>query len=156
MSCCFAARRICNRRPGIAIDPANGKATKTALFRTSPADFSDYEVTRDFAVSKDGTKVPLNIIHKKGLKLNGDNPTILYGYGGYGVSLSPNFRVGRKVWLEQGGIYVLANLRGGGEYGEAWHHGRQPDQQAKCLRRFHRLCQLSDRAQVHQSAEAGH
>src|SRR6185437_11745547 len=102
-------------------DPANGKAIKTALFRTSPADFSDYEVTRDFAVSKDGTKVPLNIIHKKGLKLNGTNPTILYGYGGYGVSLSPRFRVGRKVWLEQGGVYVVGNLRGGGEYGEAWH-----------------------------------
>ncbi|HEY7314241.1 MAG TPA: prolyl oligopeptidase family serine peptidase [Gemmataceae bacterium] len=103
-------------------DPADGKATKTALFRTSPADFGDCEVKRDFAVSKDGTKVPLNIIHKKGLQLTGDNPTILYGYGGYGVSLSPNFRVGRKVWLEQGGVYVLANLRGGGEYGEAWHH----------------------------------
>ena len=102
-------------------DPAKGKATKTALFRTSPADFSDCEVKRDFAVSKDGTKVPLNIIYKKGIKLTGDNPTILYGYGGYGVSLSPNFRVGRKVWLEQGGVYVVANLRGGGEYGEAWH-----------------------------------
>jgi len=102
-------------------DPAKGKATKTALFRTSPADFSDCEVKRDFAVSKDGTKVPLNIIHKKGIKLTGDNPTILYGYGGYGVSLSPSFRVGRKVWLEQGGVYVIANLRGGGEYGEAWH-----------------------------------
>ncbi|HTU19919.1 MAG TPA: prolyl oligopeptidase family serine peptidase [Gemmataceae bacterium] len=102
-------------------DPARGKATKTALFRTSPADFSDCEVKRDFAVSKDGTKVPLNIIHKKGIQLTGDNPTILYGYGGYGVSLSPSFRVGRRVWLEQGGVYVIANLRGGGEYGEAWH-----------------------------------
>ncbi|HEY7155421.1 MAG TPA: prolyl oligopeptidase family serine peptidase [Gemmataceae bacterium] len=102
-------------------DPANSKATKTALFRTSPADFSDCEVKRDFAVSKDGTKVPLNIIHKKGLQLSDDTPTILYGYGGYGVSLSPNFRVGRRVWLEQGGLYVVANLRGGGEYGEEWH-----------------------------------
>jgi prolyl oligopeptidase len=102
-------------------DPSEGKAMKTALFRWSPADFSDCEVKRDFAVSKDGTKVPFNIIHKKGLKLSGENPTLLYGYGGYGVSLSPNFRVSRKVWLEQGGVYVLANLRGGGEYGEAWH-----------------------------------
>ncbi|HEY7428292.1 MAG TPA: prolyl oligopeptidase family serine peptidase, partial [Gemmataceae bacterium] len=99
------------------------RPTKTALFRTSPADFGDCEVQRAFAVSKDGTKVPLNIIHKKGLQLSGDNPTILYGYGGYGVSLSPNFRVGRKVWLEQGGVYVTANLRGGGEYGEEWHKG---------------------------------
>jgi prolyl oligopeptidase len=102
-------------------DPAKGEAAKTALFRTSPADFSDCEVVRDFAVSKDGSKVPLNILRKKGTKLDGDNPTILYGYGGYGISLSPNFRVGRKVWLEQGGLYVIANLRGGGEYGEAWH-----------------------------------
>jgi prolyl oligopeptidase len=102
-------------------DPAGDKAIKTALFRTSPADFSDCEVVRDFAVSKDGTKVPLNILRKKNVKLAGDNPTILYGYGGYGVSLSPSFRISRKVWLEQGGVYVIANLRGGGEYGEAWH-----------------------------------
>jgi prolyl oligopeptidase len=102
-------------------DPKMGKATKTALFRTSSADFSDCEVKRVFAVSKDGTKVPLNIIYKKGLKLSGNNPAILYGYGGYGVSLSPSFRVGRRVWLEQGGVYAIANLRGGGEYGEAWH-----------------------------------
>ncbi len=102
-------------------DPAKDKAIKTALFRTSPADFSDCEVVRDFAVSKDGTKVPLNILRNKNVKLNGDNPTILYGYGGYGVSLSPSFRISRKVWLEQGGVYAIANLRGGGEYGEAWH-----------------------------------
>jgi prolyl oligopeptidase len=102
-------------------NPAKGEATKTALFRTSPADFGDCEVVRDFAVSKDGTKVPLNILCKKGTKLDGENPTILYGYGGYGISLSPSFRVGRKIWLEQGGVYVVANLRGGGEYGEAWH-----------------------------------
>ena len=103
-------------------DPATDKATKTALFRTSPADFSDCEVVREFAVSKDGTKVPMNIIRRKGTKLDGNNPTLLNGYGGYGISLTPRFRVGRKVWLEQGGVIAIANLRGGGEYGEAWHH----------------------------------
>jgi prolyl oligopeptidase len=102
-------------------DPATGKVTKTALFRTSPADFSDCEVLREFAVSKDGTKVPLNIIRKKGIKLDGQNPTLLSGYGGYNISLTPRFRASRKVWLEQGGVIAIANLRGGGEYGEAWH-----------------------------------
>src|SRR5207249_3050892 len=71
--------------------------------------------------SKDGTKVPLNILRRKGTKLNGQNPTLLYGYGGYGVSLSPNFSVARRIWLDQGGVYVVANLRGGGEFGEEWH-----------------------------------
>jgi prolyl oligopeptidase len=102
-------------------DPASGKSVKTALFRTSPTDFSDCEVVRVFAQSKDGTKVPLNIIRRKSTRLDGSNPTILYGYGGYSISLSPRFSVNRKVWLEQGGVYAIANLRGGGEYGEAWH-----------------------------------
>ena len=95
--------------------------TRTALYQTSPADFSDCEVVREFAVSKDGTKVPLNVIKRKGTKLDGQNPTLLNGYGGYSISLTPRFRVSRKVWLEQGGIYAIANLRGGGEFGEEWH-----------------------------------
>jgi prolyl oligopeptidase len=94
---------------------------RTALYMTSPADFSDIEVAREFAVSEDGTKVPLNILHKTGLKLDGKNPTLLYGYGGYGVSLTPTFDSTRRVWFDAGGVYVVANLRGGGEYGEAWH-----------------------------------
>ncbi|MCI0405957.1 MAG: prolyl oligopeptidase family serine peptidase, partial [candidate division Zixibacteria bacterium] len=102
-------------------DPAAGTTERTALFETSPADFSDCEVVREFATSKDGTKVPVNIIRLKGTKLNGKNPTLLTGYGGYGISLRPNFSDSRRVWLEQGGIWVIANLRGGGEYGEAWH-----------------------------------
>jgi prolyl oligopeptidase len=72
-------------------------------------------------VSKDGTKVPVNIIRKKGLKLNGKNPTLLYGYGGYGVNEQPAFSASRRIWLDAGGVYVDTNLRGGGEYGEAWH-----------------------------------
>lgn len=105
----------------MAYEPASGKATPTALAGTSPADFSDMEVVREFATSKDGTKIPMNIIRCKGTKLNGQNPTLLYGYGGYSISLSPNFSVGRRIWFDQGGIYVVANLRGGGEYGEEWH-----------------------------------
>jgi prolyl oligopeptidase len=102
-------------------EAATGKAVKTALFRTSLADFSDCEVLREFAVSKDGTKVPLNIIRRKSLKLDGQNPTLLTGYGGYSISLTPRFRMSRKVWLEQGGVIAIANLRGGGEFGEEWH-----------------------------------
>jgi len=105
-----------------AWDPKTGKVEETALKVTSPVDFSDASVTRVFATSKDGTKVPLNIIMKKGTKLDGTNPTLLYGYGGYGVSMTPGF-IGamRRLWLDKGGIYVVANIRGGAEYGEKWH-----------------------------------
>jgi prolyl oligopeptidase len=93
----------------------------TKLYKSSPADFSDVEVVREFATSKDGTKVPLNIVCLKGTKLDSNNPTILYGYGGYGISLSPRFDATLRLWLDQGGVYAVANLRGGGEYGEEWH-----------------------------------
>jgi prolyl oligopeptidase len=104
------------------VDAASGKSTRTALSRTSSIKFDDTEVLRAFAVSKDGTRVPINIIRRKGLKLDGSNPALLYGYGGYGVSEKPFF-VGSfaRTWLDQGGVYALANLRGGGEYGEEWH-----------------------------------
>jgi prolyl oligopeptidase len=102
-------------------DPATGKVKRTALVRNSIADFSDTEVVRAFATSKDGTKVPLNILRRKGTKLDGKNPTLLYGYGGYNISLTPGFHPQYRVWLEQGGVYAVANLRGGGEYGEQWH-----------------------------------
>jgi prolyl oligopeptidase len=94
---------------------------KTALRSTSPVSFSDIEVTREFATSKDGTKIPLNIIRKKGTKQDGQNPALLYGYGGYGVSMSPNFDFTRRLWFDRGGVYVVANVRGGGEFGEEWH-----------------------------------
>ena len=102
-------------------DPSAKEPHRTGLFLTSPVDFSDIEVVREFATSKDGTKVPLNIMRKKGLKLDGKNPTLLYAYGGYGISLSPGFDSTRRVWFDAGGVGVVANLRGGGEYGEAWH-----------------------------------
>lgn len=97
------------------------KAEKTALLQTSPADYEGCEVAREMATSKDGTRVPVHIIRRKGLKLDGRNPTILYGYGGYGISLAPRFSPTRQVWLEQGGVFAIANLRGGGEFGDAWH-----------------------------------
>lgn len=81
----------------------------------------DYESKQVFYTSKDGTKVPMIITYKKGIELNGKNPTILYGYGGFNVSLTPSFSIGNAVWMEQGGVYAVPNLRGGGEYGKKWH-----------------------------------
>ena len=97
------------------------KTTKTALVTESPVDYSDVKVVREFATSKDGTKVPVNIILPKAAKLDGSNPCVVSGYGGYAVSITPRFSASRRVLLEQGVIYAVANLRGGGEYGEEWH-----------------------------------
>jgi prolyl oligopeptidase len=103
-------------------DSGQKKLSRTALFQTSASNFDDAEVVRDFAISKDGTRVPVNIIRRKGTRLDGANPTLLEGYGGYGVSEKPYFLGSfARVWLDQGGVYVDANLRGGGEYGEEWH-----------------------------------
>jgi prolyl oligopeptidase len=103
-------------------DPSSGKSTRTGLFEISPVKFEDAEVVRDFGVSRDGTRVPVNILRRKGTHLDGKNPALLYAYGGYGISEKPFF-VGSdaRIWLDQGGVYVVANLRGGGEYGEEWH-----------------------------------
>ena len=94
---------------------------KTALANTSPVDFSDIEAVREFAVSKDGTKIPVSILRRKGVKLDGSNPTLLTGYGGYGISLRPGFDFSQRLWFDRGGVVAIANLRGGGEYGEEWH-----------------------------------
>jgi len=99
---------------------ANGKSE---LFRKSKIDFNsdNFESKQVFYKSKDGTKVPMIITYKKGVKLNGKNPTILYGYGGFNISLTPSFSTANAVWMEQGGVYAVPNLRGGGEYGKEWH-----------------------------------
>ncbi|MBY0433111.1 MAG: prolyl oligopeptidase family serine peptidase, partial [Cyclobacteriaceae bacterium] len=110
-------------------DIATGKST---LYAQPKVDFdpSAYETKQIFYTSKDGTKVPMFIVHKKGLELNSKNPTWLYAYGGFGISLTPSFSPTRIVWLENGGIFAQPNLRGGGEYGEKWHDaGRQMNKQ---------------------------
>ena len=96
---------------------------KSSVYVKPKVDFvsENYESKQVFFTSKDGTKVPMIITHKKGLQLNGKNPTILYGYGGFNVSLTPSFSIANAVWLEMGGIYAVANMRGGGEYGKKWH-----------------------------------
>jgi prolyl oligopeptidase len=102
-------------------DAAANKAERTHLSTKPTADFSDAEVVREFATSKDGTRIPINIIRRRGTKLDGKNPTLLTGYGGFGISISPVYNVNVRVWLDQGGVFAEANLRGGAEYGDDWH-----------------------------------
>ncbi|MDZ4820903.1 MAG: prolyl oligopeptidase family serine peptidase [Planctomycetota bacterium] len=90
-----------------------------------PFESDQYETKQLFATSKDGTRVPIFVSHKKGLKLDGNNPTLLYAYGGFGISLTPGFDTRSAVWMEQGGVYAVANLRGGAEYGVPWHEAGQ-------------------------------
>ena len=101
-------------------DIVTGEST---LYRQPEVDFNpaDYETEQVFYTSKDGTRVPMFITHKKGIQLDGNNPTYLYGYGGFNISLTPSFSVGQLVWMELGGVLAIPNLRGGGEYGEEWH-----------------------------------
>jgi prolyl oligopeptidase len=98
-----------------------GTFARTDLGSKSAVDYSDIEVERVEATSKDGTRVPVSILHRKGIRLDGTNPALLYGYGGYGVNRTPNFSATRVAWLEQGGVYAEANIRGGGEFGDLWH-----------------------------------
>ncbi|HRJ50278.1 MAG TPA: prolyl oligopeptidase family serine peptidase, partial [Phycisphaerales bacterium] len=101
-------------------DVATGRST---VFKRPAVDFDGeaYETRQVFYPSKDGTKIPMFITHKKGLKLDGTNPTLLYGYGGFNIPLTPGFSPANIPWLEMGGVYAVANLRGGGEYGKDWH-----------------------------------
>ena len=101
-------------------DPSTGKSN---VFKKPSVDFiaDDYVSKQVFYTSKDGTKVPMIITYKKGLDRNGKNPTVLYGYGGFNISLTPSFGITTATWLEMGGVYAVANLRGGGEYGKEWH-----------------------------------
>lgn len=102
------------------LDLATGESR---VFRQPKVDFDPvaYETKQVFYTSRDGTRVPMFITHKRGLKLDGNNPALLYGYGGFDISLTPGFGVAALVWMEMGGVYAVANLRGGGEYGKPWH-----------------------------------
>ncbi len=116
---------------------ADGEAPlPTALGTTSAVDLCGYEVTRDFAVSKDGTRVPLNIIAAPGTPRDGTAPALMTAYGGYGISLVPRFDPELLLWLEQGGVYVIANVRGGGEYGEEWHRAGRLATKQNCFDDF--------------------
>jgi prolyl oligopeptidase len=99
------------------------KTGKSAVYQKPKVDFKseNFESKQVFYTSKDGTKIPMMITYKKGLKLNGKNPTMLYGYGGFNISLTPSFSIANAVWMENGGVYAVPNLRGGGEYGKKWH-----------------------------------
>jgi prolyl oligopeptidase len=116
-------RDVSYTEPAAWFQCSTGKSepVKTALRSTSPVSFADIEVHREFATSKDGTKIPLNILFRKGTQRDGQNPTLLYAYGGYGITMSPNFDFTRRLWFDRGGVYVVANIRGGGEFGEDWH-----------------------------------
>ncbi|MDZ8070343.1 MAG: prolyl oligopeptidase family serine peptidase [Nostoc sp. DedQUE08] len=102
---------------------------KSEVFRQPQVDFNpdEYETKQVFYHSKDGTRVPMFITHKKGIKLDGNNPTYLYAYGGFNASMTPGFSVSLLVWMEMGGVYAMANIRGGGEYGEEWHQAGMKD-----------------------------
>jgi prolyl oligopeptidase len=116
-------------------DMVSGEST---IFKRPKVDFNPdaYETKQVFYNSKDGTKIPMFIVSKKGLKLDGNNPVLLYGYGGFDISLTPSFSISRAVWMEMGGVYAMANLRGGGEYGKAWHEAGRLANKQNCFDDF--------------------
>ncbi len=120
----------------------DGKLAKTALGRTSPVDPRNVVVDRVMCTSKDGTQVPLNILHARGTKLNGNNPTLLTGYGGFNISLSPGFNVLNFAFIEQGGVVAIANLRGGSEFGEEWHANGSLTKKQNVFDDFHACAKL--------------
>jgi prolyl oligopeptidase len=117
----FAAMSFTEPLAWYRVSAKDGSVAKTALVATSPADYKDVDVAREECASKDGTKVPLTVLRPKSVAKDGSAPALLTGYGGFGISSAPRFRPQILAWLEQGGIYAVANTRGGGELGEDWH-----------------------------------
>jgi prolyl oligopeptidase len=131
----------------VRYSPPDGRVIQTKLESTSPAKFDDAEVTRAFATSQDGTRIPMSIIRLKGPHQDGTAPTLLTGYGGYGIVVSPSFLSAEgRIWLDHGGVVVVANLRGGGEYGEDWHRAGKLTQKQNVFDDFAAVAQyLIDR-----------
>lgn len=117
----FGNQSYVNPQAWFYFEPRTKRTSVSALRESSPVSFADVAVVREFAVSKDGTKVPINILRRKGIKLDEQNPTILTGYGGFNYSQTPAFDPEVSAWLDAGGVSAIANLRGGGEFGEEWH-----------------------------------
>lgn len=114
------------------------RAGQTSVVREPEIDFNpdEYQVERVFYKSRDGARIPLFLTHKRGLKMDGKNPTLLYGYGGFSISITPGFSISRLAWLDRGGVLAVANLRGGGEYGEVWHQAGKLDKKQNVLDDF--------------------
>jgi prolyl oligopeptidase len=123
-------------------DPATGETVKAAIFTSSSVDFSDVEVVRERATSVDGTGVPVNILRLRGVEPDGDRPTLLTGYGGFGSSRTPKLRRLWRIWLDHGGVVAEANIRGGGEFGEEWHRAGMLTRKQNCFDDFAAAMQL--------------
>ncbi len=121
-------------------DSSAGTTVKTDLSQKAPVDFADCEVVREWATSKDGTKVPVNIIRKKGLALDGSHPCLVNGYGGYGIDITPAYVASRRILLDQGFVFAQANIRGGGEFGDAWHHAGNLTHKQNVFDDFYAAC----------------
>jgi prolyl oligopeptidase len=118
------------------LDPRRGDLRNTGIQPPSRADFSEMDEVRLYAPAPDGTRIPVTLIYKKTTQLTGNNPTLLVGYGSYGTSLAPTFDPARLAWLERGGVYALAHVRGGGEYGQAWHEAGRKANKANTILDF--------------------
>lgn len=136
----FAAASYIDAPAWFSFAPAAGTTTKLALRQAAPVDFGDCEVVREWATSKDGTKVPVNIVRKKGLKLDGSHPCLVTAYGGYGVNIEPAFRAYLRVLIEQGVVWAQVNIRGGGEFGDDWHRQGNLTKKQNVFDDFHAAC----------------
>ncbi len=149
-----STRSTCRRRS----TATTSRARTSTVFRAPKVpgyDASAFETKQVFYPSKDGTRDPdVPRVPQEGLKLDGNNPTLLYGYGGFNIVVTPTFSAARIALLEQGGVYASANLRGGGEYGEDWHQPGMQAEEAERVRRLHRGGRVADREQVHVAGEA--